>query len=106
MTWGTYYGRLTRERLTGCDEEGIYGAFVDRFRRARSPRKKMLTIDSLIHGFHHAVAHGCGAPSAANLIEGERAEVIALLDGLAYGSDSTPGTEETVRWWRQHVKRS
>jgi hypothetical protein len=106
MTWGTYYGRLTRARLTGCDEEGVYGEFMARFRRARSPRKKMLAIDSLIHAFHHTIAHGCGAPSAVNLVEGERAEVVAILDRLAYGSASTPGTGEKARWWREHVKRT
>jgi hypothetical protein len=36
---------------------------------------------------------------AVNLIEGRLAEVIAFLDGLSYGEESTPGVKEKQDEW-------
>ena len=78
---------------------------MEKFPKARTPREKMLLIDGLIHGFHIYIAMSAetSRPTAVNLIEGRMQEVIRLLDGLAYGPDSTPGTREAKAEWDRHA---
>ena len=80
---------------------------VAAFPAARTPRRKILLIDGLIHGFHWYLAGRSGGPTrpvAVNLIEGRLGEVVAFLDGLTYGEGSTEGTRETRAEWDRNIE--
>ncbi|MER3406596.1 MAG: hypothetical protein C4289_16710 [Chloroflexota bacterium] len=66
----------------------------------------MLLIDALIHAFHQsltsAVPH-CAA--AANLIESNHRQVVALLDRLAYADASTTGLKEQYLEWQVKMQQ-
>jgi hypothetical protein len=103
ITWGEYFHTIHKKQLCGPDLESTFRRFVAKFPRARSPRKKMLLIDQLIHGFHYAAETGPRRPAAVNLIEGRLREVIDFLNDLTYGEGSTPRTRETAASWREDV---
>ena len=89
-------------RPSGCDH--LFQAFVRQWPSARSPRRKLLLIDSLIHEFHmFDMAHGkeLGGQVGPNVIQGA---TIALMDALAYGAGSTPGLEETRQTWLSRLR--
>ena len=58
-----------------------------------------MLIDQLVHGFHWSLEHDPTRPVAVNLIQGRLGEVIAFLDSLSYGEESTPGTKEQREEW-------
>lgn len=81
--------------------------FVDRYPGAPTPQARMLLIDRLLHAFHTNLrVQGPGRPVAVNLIEGNLKQVLALLDGLAYGDHSTPALRTTYAAWREQGRRS
>jgi len=43
-----------------------------------------------------------GRPTGVNLIEGNRKQVLAFLDELTYGTESTPSVHATKAVWRAH----
>ncbi len=106
VTWGEYFRTMHKKQLSGPDLESLFGNFVARFPRARTPREKMLLIDRLIHGFHHNIETGPRRPSAVNLIAGRLSEVIAFLNELTYGEGSTPRTRETAAAWRRNMNKA
>jgi hypothetical protein len=76
--------------------------FVERYPRASSPQEKMILIDQLIHAFHQSAKLPVPHRAAAhNVIEGDHRQVVAFLDGLAYGEGSTPGLQATRDVWRK-----
>jgi transcriptional regulator with XRE-family HTH domain/predicted RNA-binding Zn-ribbon protein involved in translation (DUF1610 family) len=94
-TWGAYYDSYRRHgdgRLTGGSALPAYHEFITRFRTARTPRARLLAIDSLIHRFHHELKVST-MPAAASLIEGSTSDIIDFLDQLSAGDGST-------RTWR------
>ena len=103
ITWGEYFRNMQHRQLCGPDIETLFTAFVDRFSRARTPRRKMLLIDRLLHGFHYAVETGPRRPAAVTLIEGRLWVVIAFLNELTYGDASTPGTRDAAATWRKDM---
>jgi hypothetical protein len=65
----------------------------------------MVAIDQLLHRWHWETkqqlpSFGLGRPTAANLIEGSRKQVIDFLDSLSYGDASTAGLKDTQAAWR------
>jgi len=81
--------------------------FIALYGEAKSPGQKMVLIDELIHAFHQGIVAGMPHRSAANnLIEGSYHQVVALLDGLAYGEGSTPGFKENLAEWRQKARQA
>lgn len=68
----------------------VFDAFVADWARAasRGYREKMLLVDSLVHAAHVSLLGGTqGRPVAINLIEGNKAQILALLSQLA-GNDA------------------
>ena len=64
----------------------------------------MRLIDCLIHGFHwYYKTVGPTRPVAINLIEGRLSDVVAFLDRLSYGDQSTPGMRETYAEWDKNI---
>ena len=65
----------------------------------------MLLVDRLIHTIHKELANTPQWPAAFNLIEGNVTAAVNLLEGLAYGVDSTPGTQEVKAGWYRTRER-
>ena len=100
LTWGEYFATFQHKQLSGAEPVlELFSDFVQRFLKAKMPQERVLLIDRLIHGFHWYHKFGPTRPAAVNLIEGRLSEVIAFLDGLTYGAQSTPGTSENHAEW-------
>jgi hypothetical protein len=100
-TWGAYHQSYRDRRLIGRGAVDAWRAYVEQFPHVRSPREKMLLIDGLIHAMHKPLSNSPQWPAAVNLIEGNVPSIVNLLEGLAYGQGSTPGTQEVkVDWYR------
>jgi ribosomal protein L37AE/L43A len=100
LTWSAYFATFQHRQLSGAEPVlDLFGEFIARFPAAASPPEKMLAIDTLIHGFHWYYKYGPTRPVAVNLIEGRLGEVIAFLDRLSRGPQSTPGIQENRAEW-------
>jgi hypothetical protein len=65
----------------------------------------LLLIDQLRHAYHTTLRlRESGRPVVCNLLEGNRKQAPALLDGLAYGDHSTPELRATCAAWRDQVR--
>jgi hypothetical protein len=106
LSWGDYFGTIQHKQLSGAEPViDQFRGFVHTFTTARSPQEKMLAIDKLIHGFHWYLKTGKPSrPVAVNLIEGSLSRVVAFLDRLTYGNDSTPGLEESYSRWNENIE--
>jgi hypothetical protein len=103
--WATtgraYHDGWRHRDLIGTNALPAFQSFVERYPAATSAREKMLLIDQLIHAFHWSIKSDAPHRSAANnLIEGNHAQVVALLDTLTYGDESASGTRERHADWR------
>jgi predicted RNA-binding Zn-ribbon protein involved in translation (DUF1610 family) len=105
ITWGEYRRSYQNKRLFGGGAVDAFRAYVEQFPRARTPQEKMLLIDRLIHAIHNELADRPQRPAAVNLIDGDIRTVTALLEELAYGDASTPGTAQTKAAWRRTRER-
>jgi len=106
LTWGDYLDTIQHKQLSGAEPVlRLFRDYVDRFPLARSSRDKMLLIDRLIHGFHwYYKTDGPTRPVAINLIEGNLRQVIAFLDTLTYGENSTSELVERKVEWDQLIQ--
>ncbi len=93
--------------LIGVRAAEAFEHYVARYPDARTPQEKMVLIDGLIHAFHQGIIEGSPHRSAANnLIEGSYRDVLAFLDALAYGPESTPGLREGQVVWRVQAAKA
>ena len=84
---GRYWATFRHQELGAGGARDYFAEFVEKWDRARTPRERLLLIDRLIHMWHWEEANkppkfGLGRPPGVNLIEGNRKDVIAFLDGL------------------------
>jgi hypothetical protein len=87
--------------LIGVHAAEAFEHYVALYPLAQTAQQKMLLIDGLIHAFHQGIIEGSPHRSAANnLIEGSYRDVLAFLDALTYGAESTPGLRERDAGWR------
>ena len=101
MTGRQYRESFQYDQLGAGNALPAFQTFVERYPGTTAPRERMLLIDQLIHAFHWSIKYSVPHRAAANnLIEGNHKQVIAFLDSLAYGDQSTPGTQETRAAWR------
>jgi hypothetical protein len=99
IAWAAYHRTYRGKQLYGGNAVDIFRRFHERFPALDEPRAKMLAIDRLLHEFHAGLKEP-GRPVAANLLEGTLGEVIAFLETLSYGSESTNGLAEAQSGWR------
>jgi hypothetical protein len=104
ITWAAYRKSLAGEHLDATGLEGLLEAFVERWPVTRSLQARLLLIDALIHEFHCWDGHTVGSPVGSTVIRGTAEEVLALLDELAYGPESTSGLQETRRQWASRLE--
>jgi hypothetical protein len=108
ITWEDYKRTYKGKQLHGGGAIDVFKAYVQRLPQARSHRDKMLLIDWIVHQCHLGLVrqeYRYLRPVAVNLIEGRIAQVIRLVEELAYGSGSIDGTQERREAWRQRVMR-
>ena len=106
-----YFKTIQHKQLSGGENViELFREFIHEFSRARNPRRKMVLIDQLIHGFHGALEsigaeeQGVRRPAGVNLIEGNMHDVIRFLNDLTYGAGSTPELQESRKMWELGLK--
>jgi hypothetical protein len=104
LSWADYRKSLAGQAMGGTGPEDALCTFVDRWPSARSPQAKLLLVDALIHEFHCWDGTTIGSPVGASVIRATPEQVMVLLDELAYGPQSTPGTQETHQRWQGRVE--
>ena len=104
-TYGQWRDSWRHSDLTGGNAMAFYRAYLEEFPKAKTVSARMLLIDHLIHEFHWSIRHQRShAPLAGSLIAGSPEEVLAFLDALTYGPESTPGMQETYAEWRKRLE--
>jgi ribosomal protein L37AE/L43A len=108
LSWGAYFATIQHKQLSGAEPVlALFGEFVERFPKARTPQARMILIDTLLHGFHWFLKTGEPTrPVAVNLIEMRLGDVIRFLDALSYGEGSTPGTQDKKAEWDERVQNA
>lgn len=105
-SWRAYQATYRRRQLVAGSMASYIRDYVERYPRARSLGEKMVLIDTLIHHYHGEIMdHPC-RPGALNLIEGRMDDIVAFLDGLSRGGQSTAGVVERGERWKQLEERS
>ena len=111
-TWQAYANTYRTQELGAGGAGDIFSDFVRDWEQASDARSRMLLIDQLIHRWHWETAStpppfGLGRPTGLNLIEGNRAQVLELLDTLTYGTGSTadPAAQAAWRARREEVRQ-
>lgn len=98
---GEQYHQSWRHRDLVGTNTPAFAEFVERFPRAASAQEKLIAIDRLLHSFHRMLRlPGPHRSAAANLIEGNHEQVLAFLDRLAYGAESSPELRQTYAAWQ------
>jgi hypothetical protein len=103
--WKDYQKTFQHKQLSGAEPLlGLFSTYIERYPYAKEYSEKMLLIDRLIHTFHYSTKFGNTRAAGVNLIGGKLDEVIAFLDGLTYGPESTPGLQESHEEWQAKVE--
>jgi hypothetical protein len=105
LSWEAYRATFRHQELGGGGANDIFEAYILEWEAAQTARAQMVAIDQLLHRWHWETkqqlpSFGLGRPTAANLIEGNRKQVIDFLDNLTYGDASTAGLKDTLAAWR------
>jgi hypothetical protein len=103
ISWGDYCKSTAGKGLNATGLEDVFGVFVERWPSIRSPHARLLLIDRLIHEFHCWDGNTIGSPVGAAVIRATPEEALALLDELAYGSESTRGLQEARQQWASRL---
>ena len=86
--------------------EGFFREYGSDFTTARTPREKMILIDTLLHRYHWEMTEQISRAGAVNLISGRLKDVIAFLDELTYSENSTPEMRDNLAAWREKRNRA
>jgi predicted RNA-binding Zn-ribbon protein involved in translation (DUF1610 family) len=109
IPWRDYYRSYRRKHLQSSGLLAFLRDFAERYPMARGYREKIILIDTLLHRYHWEIEGQpdaeLGGPAAVNLIGGSRNEVIAFLNELTYGKQSTPGLSATRSRWLEKLKK-
>ena len=103
--WRAYQKSFQRKQLVAGGMERFFEKYVNELPSAKTPREKMVLIDTLIHRCHSEQTDDISRPGAINLIQGRMRDIIKFLDNLAYGDDSTPTILETKSQWNEKIDR-
>ncbi|MCU0521634.1 MAG: hypothetical protein MUF84_13190 [Anaerolineae bacterium] len=105
LPWADYFATFQHKQLSGAGPViTLFQDFVERFPRAQTAQQRMILIDTLLHGFHWYFKTGEPTrPVAVNLIDLRLGDVMAFLDELTYGEQSTPGARERKAEWDTRI---
>jgi len=102
-TWGEYLGTYQGKQLSEGGAGAYLRAFVTRYEHAKTPTRKLLAIDRVIHEFHYNAVESLRRPTRAacvNLIGGRLTDVVAFLNDLTYGEQTDKRVLKTRDAWR------
>ena len=92
ITWEKYHGSWRHRELFGGKAIAIFQKYLKEYPKAKTAPRKMVLIDELIHSFHWDLKVNLPNRSVANnLIEGNHAQVLELLDRISYGDIEKKG---------------
>ena len=103
LTWGEYRKTYQGKQLNEGGVGRYLRAFVIRYEKARTPKKKILAVDQVIHEFHYNTVKNLHQPTRAacvNLIEGKLTDVVAFLNELTYGNGTDKRMIRTRDNWK------
>lgn len=104
ITWGEYFNSYHKKQLHGGGAVDVFEDYIKQLPLAKTPQEKMILIDKVIHECHKGLKEGeFNRPVAVNFISGTMTETIRLLEDLAYGPESTPGTSDAYEEWRRKM---
>lgn len=107
MTWRSYRRSFRDRELQGGNATPFFRAYVEDLPHARTASEKVILIDRVVHAAHVSLRAGALTRRAlSNLIEGTSADVLRLLDQLAYGSTAEQALLETKERWRAMAHQS
>jgi len=108
LSWADYFATIQHKQLSGVEPViTLFQDFVDRFPRAQTAPQRMILIDTLLHGFHWFLNTGKPTrPVAVNLIDLRLWDVIAFLDELTYGKNSTLGAQDRKAEWDRRIENA
>ena len=106
LTWGEYHKAKQGKHLAASGLTVFLQEFLQKYQTARSPKEKMVLIDTLIHRYHWELEGGLTRPGATDLIGGRQHEIIDFLNKLSYGEKSSPEILANRAEWIQKVKKS
>lgn len=106
LTWAEYHKSFRGKHLIASGMTAFLKEYVEQYRAARSPREKMILIDTLIHRYHWELEGGLTGPGARDLIGGKPGEVIDFLNHLSYGTKSNPEILAARQEWLDKVRAS
>ncbi len=95
--WEAYRKTIKYKHLFAGRMKSQLEEFVRSFSVARSPRQRLILIDTLIHQYHGK----SGRPGVCSIIEGKLSNIMSFLDGLSYGDQAPPEVETTRDEWRE-----
>ena len=97
-TYGEWRDSWRHRCLAGGNAIYAFEEFVTSYPSARTPARRMVAIDRLIHAFHWSLRrdrpHG---PAAANLLEGSTEEVGEFLEELSSRGSREGGADSGAR---------
>jgi len=105
MSWGDYFSSFQGRQLVLGGAGPWVQEYVDGFKAADTPRKKMVLIDRLLHQFHWGLRHpdrgdgpkGPTRPLAVNFISGNMHSALEFLDGLSELGEPDDPTRAAIR---------
>ncbi len=103
VTWRDYFNTYKGKQFMA--PTSAVEAFLQGLPRCKTPRNKLLLVDTLIHECHKGLKRGgeqlYTRPVAVNLIEGNMNQVIAFMENLPYGPGSGSEMGGRLAVWRQ-----
>lgn len=106
LAWSEYQKSFQGKHLIASGMTAFLKEYLEKYRFAKSPRQKMILIDTLIHRYHWELEGGLSGPGARDLIGGKPQDVIDFLNELSYGTKSNPEILATRQEWLDKVRKS
>ena len=106
LSWSEYQKSFQGKHLIASGMTAFMKEYLEKYQVAKSPRQKMILIDTLIHRYHWELEGGLTGPGARDLIGGKTQDVIDFLNELSYGTKSNPEILATRQEWLDKVRTS
>ena len=103
LPWHEYFKSYRKKHLLEGGMGPFFRDFVRQWPNATDYGERIVLIDTLIHRHHWELQGDPGGPGAVNLIGGTRSELIAFLNELTYGEESTRALAERRKRWRRMI---
>ena len=106
LAWSEYQKSFQGKHLIASGMTAFMKEYLEKYQVAKSPRQRMILIDTLIHRYHWELEGGLTGPGARDLIGGKPQDVIDFLNELSYGTKSNPDILATRQEWLDKVRAS